>query len=441
MIALRLAVRNLFRNRWRTGLTMGGVAVAVALMVWTLSFYEGWIVQLVRGATAMQTGQVQLQTAAWAEEGRAYQAFDVDRGLLERVAAVPGVRAASPRVVGHGLVGNEERSDVARLLGVDPSGESRATPVVEGVEEGRWLAPTPREESRPREAVLGADLARRLRVGTGAELVVVLEAADGSLGNDLLEVVGVVRTLDRMGVWLHLDDARRIMALEGRAHALLVRTDDPDAARETAEAIVGALRSGPTLPGGREVRLGAPSEEALESGAVAGGTLVVRPWQEIQPGMARMILIMRRSYWFVYLIIYLVAAVGIVNTQRMSAVERRREFGVMMAVGVRARRMFGMVQVETVTLAVAGALLGALLGGGLAWYHTVRGFDMSLLTSQADFTYMGVSFTGELHFVMGPWIVAQPLLVMLLVALLSGLWPALTAARVDPGPTIAGRVG
>jgi ABC-type lipoprotein release transport system permease subunit len=429
VLAAKLAVRNLVRNRWRSGLTLGGIAVAVGLMVWTLAFYEGWIAEMVRGATAVETGQIQIQPAGWVENPRIYRALEVGPELLEAVDQVPGVRAASPRIEAGGLVGNEERSRVGRIIGVLPEREAAATPVAQGVVDGRWLAAAPRADTLPREVVLGEGMARNLRVGVGAELVVFLEAADGSLGNELLEVVGTVRTgntaVDRMGAYLHLDDARRITALEGRAHVVVLRTDDPDRARATAREVADRL----DLP--------------LLAGTAASGlpddAPVVRPWQAIAPALDEMILLMRRSYWFVYLIVYLVAAVGILNTQRMSALEREREFGVLLALGVKPRRMFGMVQVETVMLGLAGAALGGLLGFLVSWYHATAGLDMSLLTSQASFSYMGVAFRDRIYTDLSVAAVAQPVLVMLFVALVSGLWPALKSALIQPAATIAGR--
>lgn len=431
MIDLKLGIRNLLRNRWRSGLTLAGVAVAVGLMVWTLAFYEGWIAEMVRGATAVETGQVQITTAEWVENPRVYESLPVDDDFLRTIRNVPTVEGVSPRVDVNGLVGNEERSRVARILGVDPELEASATPVAQGVESGRWLSPEPRPDGEPREVVLGADLARSLRVEPGAELVVFLEAADGSLGNDLLQVVGTVRTgnntLDRMTAFLNLADAQRIAALDGRANVVLVRTSDLSRARESAALIADAVGA----------RLGAPENGA----AVPDSAVVVRPWQEIVPALDQMILLVRRSYWFVYLIVYLVAAVGILNTQRMSALERRREFGVLMAVGIRPRRMFRILQVETVTLGAVGAVVGALLGGLLSWYHATAGFDMSHLSSQASFSYMGVAFSERIYFVLSATSVIQPLVIMLVVALLSGLWPAVSAARIEPAPTIAGRTG
>lgn len=424
MISFKLGLRNLARNRWRSALTLAAVAVAVGLMVWTLALYEGWIDQMVRGATAVETGQVQIHTAAYVDQPRAYRSFAVDDALFERVRSVPEVRALSPRVELNGLVGNEERSQVARILGVDPELEAAATPVTEGLVEGRWLSLEPPDYPAPREAVLGSGLAGQLRVGPGDELVVFLEAADGSLGNELLQVVGIVRTgntqVDRMTLYMHLEDAQLLGALDGQIHELAIRTDDLTGAATTATAVAEALGA----------RRSAPSDS---------DALVVRPWQEILPSIHQMLVIFRRSSWVGYLLVYLVAAVGVLNTQRMSAMERRREFGVMIAIGMRPRRMLRTLVVETAVLGLVGALVGAAVGGLLSWYHATRGFDLTLLADEVSFSYMGVAFSDRLYFVLTPEMIVEPILVMLVVALLSGLWPAVTAARIDPAPTIAGR--
>jgi ABC-type lipoprotein release transport system permease subunit len=433
VIAFKLGLRNLLRNRWRSALTLAAVAVAVGLMVWTLGFYEGWIQQMVRGATGVESLQVQIHTAGHIEAPRVYESFAIDDETLHEIEAVPGVEAVTPRIELHGLLGNEQRSQVARFVGVRPEREAAATPITAGLTAGRWLAATPPEYPAAREVVIGDGLARQLRAQPGAELVVFLEAADGSLGNELLRVVGVVRTgnteIDRMSAYMHLEDAQYLAALEGQVHEVAIRAADPDAAIGVARSVADALG----------IRATAPPEGAVDRGEVDAGELVARPWQEINPSMAQMLVIFRQSYAFMYLLIYLVAAVGIVNTQRMSAMERRREFGVMLAIGMRPRRMFRTLVAETLVLGLVGALIGAAGGALLTWYHATAGFDMTLFTDQASFSMMGVTFSDRIYFELWPGAVIQPVLVMLFVAALSGLWPAVRAARIDPAPTIAGR--
>jgi len=442
MISAKVGFRNLARNRWRSGLTLGGIALSVAFMVWILGFMEGWMGAMVQGATAVETGQVQVHTQAFADNPRVYRTFHSDPQVLGAVSGVDGVVAVSPRVRLNGLIGHEEKSQVGRIMGVDPTLEARTTPVAEALVEGRWLQQSPPAYPAPREVVVGAGMANQLRVGPGDELVVFLEAADGSMGNDLLEVVGVVRTantaVDRMSAYMHIEDAQFLAALEGEAHELAVKTENLLQAQVTAGLIAGVLGAETTesLVGSEE---GTGGTSVPETGNRDPDALLVRPWQEILPSIYQMLTISRSSNWVTYLLIYLVAAIGLVNTQRMSALERKREFGVLMAIGMRPRKMFRMILTESVVLGTLGGLIGTALGLAVVWYHATAGLDLAMFTEQGEFTVMGVAFSGKIFAILTPTAALQPILVMVFVAFLAGLWPAVKSAKLDPAPTIAGR--
>jgi len=443
MISAKIGFRNLARNRWRSGLTLGGIGLSVAFMVWILGFMEGWMGAMVQGATAVETGQVQVHTRAFADNPRVYRSFPVDEAMLNRVGAVEGVEAVSPRIKLNGLIGHEQKSQVGRIFGVDPRLEAEATPVATALVEGRWLAENPPIYPAPREVVLGSGMATQLRVGPGDELVAFVEAADGSMGNDLLEVVGIVRTantaVDRMTVYMHIDDARFLAALEGDAHELAVKTENLLEAERTAGLVASALNAQTRGVGPEFGGTPGPGESSLEAGESEPEALLVRPWQEILPSIYQMLVISRSSNWFTYLLIYLVAAIGLINTQRMSALERKREFGVLMAIGMRPRRMFRMILTESLVLGTVGGLIGTALGLAVTWYHATSGFDLAMFTDQGEFTVMGVAFTGKIYAMLTPVAALQPILIMMFVAFLAGLWPAFKSAKLDPAPTIAGR--
>ena len=109
MISAKIGFRNLARNRWRSGLTLGGIALSVAFMVWILGFMEGWMGAMVQGATAVETGQVQVHTQAFAENPRVYRSFPVDPAALKAIGDIQGVVAISPRLKLNGLIGHEEK--------------------------------------------------------------------------------------------------------------------------------------------------------------------------------------------------------------------------------------------------------------------------------------------------------------------------------------------
>jgi ABC-type lipoprotein release transport system permease subunit len=438
MISAKIGFRNLARNRWRSSLTLGGIAISVAFMVWILAFMEGWMGAMVQGATAVETGQVQVHTRAFAENPRVYRSFFIDGETLADLSEVQGVVAVSPRVKLNGLIGHEEKSQVGRILGVDPSLEAETTPVADALQVGRWLRQTPPEYPAPREVVLGIGMANQLRVGPGDELVVFLEAADGSMGNDLLQVVGIVRTantaVDRMTAYMHIQDAQYLAALDGEVHELAIKTENLLEAQATAGLVAASLGAETS-----EVPTGLEEEGDTEREAQNQDALLVQPWQEILPSIYQMLTISRSSNWITYLLIYLVAAIGLLNTQRMSALERRREFGVLMAIGMRPRKMFRMILTESFVLGTLGGMIGTAVGLTVVWYHATAGLDLAMFTDKGEFTVMGVAFTGKIYAILTPLAALQPILVMMFVAFLAGLWPAFKSAKLDPAPTIAGR--
>lgn len=414
---IRLALRNLARNRWRSGLTLGGVAVAVATLAWIQGFMEAIVNTTVAGTTSVQMGELSIESTAHAHDGSMDDTLPVRDGLLELVRGVPGVRAVAPRLLVFGLLAREGRSQSALVIGVDAASEAAASRVPESVVEGAWLSRAT-AGSGARSVVLGEGLARLLAAKVGDELVALLHTADGSMGDDRLQVVGVARTgtsaIDRQAAWMGQDDLARLAALEGQAHTLMVRTERGVALAQVAVGLRSALA-------GR-----------------AGPALTVRTWQELAPDLHQLVGLLDATVALMYGLVFFVAALGILNAQRMNALERRRELAGMMALGATPARVAGLLMVETLLLTGLGAAAGLLLGWAAVAWHAHAGLDLAALGSESH-TNMGVSFSSRMFFVLRPAMIARPALAVLLVGALSGLWPAVRSARLDLVRTISGR--
>lgn len=414
---IRLALRNVARNRWRGGLTVAGVAVAVAALVWAQTMTEAFLDALVRSVAAVQLGELRVESEAHARAPALQDAFPATDALLAAVRGVPGVRAVAPRLTAYGLLAREARSQAAVVVGVAPAAEAAASEVPRSLVGGAWLSGAP-GRAGAREVVLGAELAVLLGAGVGDEVVVMLQAADGATSDDRLRVVGLARTgtteLDRRAAWMHLADLGWLAALEGQAHELMVRT-------------------------ARGAPLEAVAASARRAAAGAGGPpLVVRTWEELVPDLRLVIEIARVTMAVLYGIVCFVAALGILNAQRMTAVERRREFAVMMAVGTTPARLAGIVALEAVALTAAGAGAGASLGWGLSAWHARVGLDLAILGSQG-FSYAGAAIPARLYCVVQPAIVAGTAAAVLGLGALCGAWPALASARLDLVHALSGR--
>lgn len=187
----------------------------------------------------------------------------------------------------------------------------------EHIDEGAWLDP-----AVPNGVVLGRRLAQTLDVGTGDELVLLSQAADGSMANDLFDVRGVLLgvgdSTDRAGVFLVADTFRELLVVPDGAHQIILRRNGDQELGDVVAAVHG----------------------------VASG-LDVKTWRELMPTMASLIDSTRSIVMIVFYVVYVVIAILVLNAVLMAVFERIREFGVMKAVGVNPSTVFSIILAES----------------------------------------------------------------------------------------------
>lgn len=398
----RLAWRNLGRNRRRTALALAAIAIAELVLV----FYEGLLAgygdQLVKSVTGPLVGHLQVHAPGWRED-RAMDRFlpQADQKLAA-IRALPGVKQATARLYAPTLVARGIDGQAAMVVGVDLEAERRS-----GLLDGVALPPRV-----PAGGVLvGRLLADGLGAGPGDELALVGQGWDGSMASGLFTVAAVIDTqvdlVNRMGVLMPLDAARELLALPDGAHELVVIGDDPQqAAALTAQ--VAAL---------------AP---------LAGAEVLA--WRTLAPEFATLIDLMWAYEYFILILVFAAAAVGAANTLMMATFERTREFGMLLALGVKPRRIVSLVLAEGVLLGVLGLALGALGGVALVSWLSRAGLDLSRLAGGAA---ESIRFIGlQTSMVMFPRVALgglwRSLLAVLITSLLAALWPAARAARLQP---------
>jgi putative ABC transport system permease protein len=358
-----------------------------------------------------------MTSEAYVEESNLFNALALRDVNLDAVRALPEVEAVSARLQAFGLIGDEKNSQVARVLGVFPSDEAGVSKLSSTLKEGSWLSEETQVWPESAEVVLGKMLAKQLKVTVGDTLAIFTNGADGSLGNDKLVVKGIASTgssaLDRMGVWMHIERSQELAALDGRVHLVVVK-----GARGTdVETLAAAVRG------------------------AAGAGVVTRTWRQVVPSLDAMIEVSKGSMGIIYFIIFLIAALGILNTQRMSALERRREFGVLIAIGTTPMRLARLVMTEAVVLSAIGGLFGMLLGGLAVYHNQVNGLDFVAMQGGGggeELNYMGVAL-GTFYFDLKLVDVFVPTGIMMIVGFVCGLWPAFTSSRTDAPSAIAGR--
>jgi ABC-type lipoprotein release transport system permease subunit len=400
-----LALRNIWRNRRRTLLTLSAMVLSSSLLILALGVFAGMLRDMLATATEQYTGHIVVSTRGYQENRDLYSTFSPSPGLLSRVGETAGVEAVSPRLRAFGLVSHRLSTYPAEVLGIRPNAERQVTTLADHLIAGSYLSGDAEEE-----AIIGQGLAKKLGVGPGDEMVFVTQAADGSIGNDLLTVTGVFRTGDAAHdnnlVLVGLPWLQRVMVLENRIHELALRVNDP----MKAAAIAGGL----------DTRL--PKD------------LEARDWGKLLPEMREAIASFDVSRFIIVLILYAATGLGILNTFFMAVMERTREFGILMAVGLSPWRVRAMVLLETLVMGIISLVFGVGLGLGMSLYMARTGIDLSGWIT--PITYAGGTILPRLHTVIEPSNLWMPAALLLAVCLFAGFLPANRAARLNPAQAI-----
>ncbi len=416
MLIFRLGWRNLWRNPRRSLLSIVAVAVAFAVLITLGSLREGIARQMLDNGTRLLLGHVQVHDVAYLPGRSLYDTIggvagtDVP-GLVAALEQTPGVLAAAPRVIGFGLLSSGSRSAGVQLIGLDPAREARVTSLLSALGEGQGFAGAP-----PNSVLLGSTLAEELEVEPGDEVAVVTQAADGSLGNELLTIRGIFSTglapLDRSLALMALGDLADLLALgPRRIHEIAARVDDP----ASAEAVAALLNGSRALPPGARAE----------------------SWERLARQLVDYLRLLRGWNWVLIVIVGTFAAFGVLNTMLMAVFERTHEMGMLAAVGLRPSRILAMVLAECLCLAAVGLAAGFGLGAAGMAYFVWHGWNLSRWTT--GLTIAGTLLDPVLRGVMTWKSTPSIALILAAIMLLAGLLPALRAARMKPVEALAER--
>lgn len=396
-----LAWRNLWRHRRRTWLTVGAMVLCNVLLVGLISLQLGSYSMMIDNVLGAVTGHMQLQHPDYLEDERMRQTVDNGAALATQMSSLPGVVGAAARAQAFALAAGDERSFGVRVTGVQPASEKMVSSLPGLVREGRYL-----NAGSDAEAVIGARLAENLKVSVGDELVLLGSGRDGSVAAGVATVVGIIESgfpdVDQVLAQMPLGYFDDTFAMRGSVHSIVLRLTSLDASERVAAAVKAQL----------------PLD----------GSVVLRNWEELQPGLKQAIKSDLISAWFMYAVLIVLVALSVLNTQLMSVLERTREFGVMLALGLSPGRLARLVGMETCLLGLLGLVLGMLLGVALAAYLSVHGFsypgmeEMAARFNLADRMYPEVSLRSMFW---GP-------LTVFAGVMLAAVYPALQLLRLRP---------
>lgn len=403
---LKLAWRNLFRNKRRSFITGTAIGMGLAALIFVDALFIGMERNMIRSATASFLGEGQIHRAGFRETQEIALTLNHYDETMDGLAGEAIVAHAAPRVIAFAMITSPANMSAISLIGVDPGVERHLSQIDDAIMAGEYFS-----GDRDRDLIIGSKLAELLEVSLGDRVVVTsTQLADsgrgaegGDLAQEMFRLSGIyhfnVRELDASMAFIRLEKAQQMLALNGGVHEIALKFQDPQVGRDESHPFW---------------------KKYSRHDNVAVG------WTVLLPQLKAVFEIAGFGIYITGLILFGVVALGIVNTLFMSLYERLFEFGVLRAVGTRPFRMGALIVWEAGALAILSICLGTILGV-LATLITLKtGIDYT------GVEYAGVTFRELLYPVMTvKQYTFYPFWVFVFTSIV-GIYPAVHAARMLP---------
>jgi len=381
---------------------ISAVAIGLFAGMFMMAFFQGAINQEIESMVETQLSHIQFHNPAFIDDKEVNDTITNGRAIVDRLKQDRDVKAVSGRLITTGMISSTSTASGVEIHGVVPEDERAVSNISADIIAGAYF-----NNLKKNEIVIGDKLAEKLGVKLHNKIVLTFQSKTGDLTAGSFRIAGIFRSrnssFDQMTVFTRFNDLAAILGTTGEMHEIAVVLKDG----QRTNAVAAVLKK--QYP-----------------------SLLVQTWLELSPQMALLSGIMDQMMYIIIGIILLALMFGIINTMLMAVLERQREFGMLMAIGMNKPRVFFMIVLESVMLTCAGIPAGILFTMLTVGSLAKHGIDLSSF-SQALSQY---GFSNIIYPVLKQSMFVPITLMTALTAILSAIYPALKALRFKPAEAI-----
>lgn len=398
---IKIAWRNIWRSKLRSATLLTSIALGLLAGIFATAIGNGANKGRLEDTIKSQLSHIQIHQEGF-RENLDVKKIITNLSKVRQEIEASNASSISARTIVNGMVSSVRNTAAVQIKGIVPDDESEVTGISEKMIEGDFL-----NAGKSGRIIIGKALAEKLKTKLRKRIEFRFTKPDGEIGSAAYKIAGIYKTNntreDEMSVYILKTDLDQILGLENGAHEIAILYDNIEIVDSTAIGLSEAIPN-----------------------------LKVESWKELFPGLAEVDIIQQRSNLLILLIILLALSFGIVNTMLMSVLERVKEFGMLMAVGMNKRKVFSMIMLETLFIMAIAAPIGMLVSYLLVKYFERNGIDFS--ASAEGFESVGMN--PIIYPYLDPSFYWQVVLLVLFAAFLAAIYPARRAIKLNPADAI-----
>lgn len=379
---------------------IAAIALGLFAGIFMMAFMNGMYNSRIESATKSELSHIQVHAPHFLDNTESELFIPNGFALAEKIEALDSVEAASPRLIAEPFIMAAHGTGGGKMLGIDPEKEKQVTDIWEHLVDGTYLEKT----SRMPPVLVGKKMADKLRLKVGTKINVQLVDFNGDLSSKGYRVAGIYKTVntgfDEMYLFANINDLRSQIGIQ------------PDAVHEIAILLKNNSYAQPVKPAVQKIAAG----------------MDVQTWKELSPEMSILTDSMDQYMYIFILIILIALCFGIINTMLMAVLERVKEIGMLMAVGMNKRKIFSMIILESIMLTLTGGVVGILMGIGISRIFEEHPINLSAFAQGLE--QYGMST--EIATVFPSHSLGILITLVVLTGLISAIYPARKALKLNP---------
>jgi len=394
---IKLAWRNIWRNKRRTLITTASVFFGVILSTFMTSMQEGSYAQYIKTIVNSYSGYLQIHKKGYWDDKVINNSFVFDKNIETKLKSVKEITIFTPRFETFSLASSEDVTKGVMVIGIDPEKEDKITTISKKLKQGQYL------KNGNKGILLASGLAKFLKLKINDTLVLIGQGYHGSSAAGKYPVRGIIKLpapeLDRIAVYMDIKNCQELFSATDLLTSTVIMVHDNDE----------------VVPAKKELM------------RILGSDIEVMDWAEMNQLLLKQIKSDRESGGIMKGILYMVIAFGILGTVMMMMAERKKEFGVTLAIGMRKYKLILITMLETLFIGMIGVIAGIIASIPLIYYFL---FNPIPLTGQAGQMMLDMGFDAAMFFSMEPSIFYQQALTIFIFTLIIGIYPVLNIRKL-----------